>query len=291
MHADLYALLHAPRERHEALLHDLIAPLAREVARRPEIDSLFFARYSIPSWQLRFRVLGERRWVEGSVRELVERRLAALGDDAGVERCEFSSYDREVERYGGEEGMRLAERFFHHDSLACLDLMEAEGRGELGKSRREVSLLLTERLLDLLRFDRERRVAFYEFGYSWVIERDEWTAEQKLALDRRFEELREGLRALLDGSASAEPDALWGGPHASRIAGRWLDSVAPVVERLSEALAAGRIDRDPVNLAWSLTHMHCNRLGIDAMPEAILRYFMHRLYLESDRSAPGHHAS
>jgi hypothetical protein len=59
-----------------------------------------------------------------------------------------------------------------------------------------------------------------------------------------------------------------------------------VIERLLEAHSAGRIERDPVNLAWSLTHMHCNRLGIDAMPEAILRYFMHRLYLESDSKPP-----
>jgi thiopeptide-type bacteriocin biosynthesis protein len=286
VHVDLYTLVHAPRERHEDLLHDLIAPLAREVAARPEIDSLFFARYSIPNWQLRFRVLGERSWIEGSVRGLVQRRLAALGDGAGIERCEFSSYVREVERYGGEEGMRLAEQFFHHDSLTCLELLEAERRGELVKSRREISLLLTERLLDLLRFDHQRRIAFYEFGYRWVIERDEWTEEQKRALDRRYEELRDGLVALLDGSAAAEADVLWGGAHGSRIAGRWLESVGPVIERMLEAHSAGRIERDPVNLAWSLTHMHCNRLGIDAMPEAILRYFMHRLYLESDSKPP-----
>jgi hypothetical protein len=30
--------------------------------------------------------------------------------------------------------------------------------------------------------------------------------------------------------------------------------------------------------------MHCNRLGIEAMPEAILRYFMWRLYTGSSLS-------
>jgi hypothetical protein len=41
---------------------------------------------------------------------------------------------------------------------------------------------------------------------------------------------------------------------------------------------------DLVNLAWSLMHMHCNRLGIDAVAEAILRYYMYRLH--QDAGAP-----
>ena len=49
---------------------------------------------------------------------------------------------------------------------------------------------------------------------------------------------------------------------------------------LVAAHAAGRIHQDLVPLAWSYAHMSCNRFGIDPTPEAILRCFMHRLYLD-----------
>ena len=51
-------------------------------------------------------------------------------------------------------------------------------------------------------------------------------------------------------------------------------------EAIVAAHAAGRIHQDLVPLAWSYAHMSCNRFGIDPTPEAILRYFMHRLYLD-----------
>ena len=56
-----------------------------------------------------------------------------------------------------------------NNMLACLDLMAAERQGLLAKTRREWSLLMTEGLLDLLGFDRARRLAFYATGYRWTI--------------------------------------------------------------------------------------------------------------------------
>ncbi|HEX2644036.1 MAG TPA: thiopeptide-type bacteriocin biosynthesis protein, partial [Thermoanaerobaculia bacterium] len=124
----LYTLVHAPRERNEEILRDFVTPVAGEVRGCPELDSLFFARFNVPSWQLRFRILGRPDWIEEDVRRLVEERLAPLQEAGWIERVEFAVYDREVERYGGPVGMVLAEKIFLHDSLACLDLMEAERR-------------------------------------------------------------------------------------------------------------------------------------------------------------------
>ena len=66
------------------------------------------------------------------------------------------------------------------------------------------------------------------------------------------------------------------GAGADRPGAAWRRA-APVVEAILEAHAAGRIHQDLAELAWSYAHMHCNRLGIDPTPEALLRYFMHRL--------------
>ena len=274
----LFTLLHAPRERHEQILADFVTPIAQDLRGSPELDSLFFARYNVPGWQLRFRVLGRPEWVSGPVFERVQRDLAPLQEAGAVESVEFAQYDRETERYGGEEGMALAEQLFLHDSLACLDLMAADRQGLLEKTRREISLLMTERLLDLLRFDRRQRLAFYAFGHQWTREMGTWGDVDVEKIEQKYQELKPGLAELFTGEQAADPEWLWGGEEAAGIAERWLAASRPVAEAILAAHAAGRISQDLGYLAWSYAHMSCNRLGIDATPEALLRYFMHRLY-------------
>lgn len=274
----LYTLIHARRENHDSLLHQLVIPIVREVRRHPELDSLFFARYNQPDWQLRFRILGRPAWVDGTVRELVGQGLPLLRERGLLEGWEFATYQREYERYGGEQGMRLSEKVFLHDTVACCDLIDAEGRGLLSKSRREYSLVFVERFLDLLRFDRERRIAFYRQGYSWAVDNDDWSAQDLRLLEERYQGLKEGLSALFRGDARDDPEALYGGAEPARIAMTCLQATRPVVDELLAAHAAGGIHQDLVPLAWSLCHMHCNRIGVEVNAEAIIRFFMHRLY-------------
>jgi len=276
--ACLYTLMHAPREHHEALLTEFVIPIVREIRSAPELDCLFFARYSEPDWQLRFRVLGRSDWISGPVKARIDAALPPMRAAGLVADVEFASYAREWERYGGTRGMYLAEQLFLHDSLACLDLIAAEGRGGLAKTRREYSLLFVERFLDLAGFDRDTRIAYYEFAHSWPIRDGVWNADDLAALDAKFASLAPGLVDLLRGGQSRDPVAQWGGVEPARIAESCLAASRPVLAELKTLHRTGDVKQDLVNLVWSYTHMHCNRLGIDAMPEAILRYFMWRLY-------------
>ncbi len=273
----LLVLLYTPREHHRRILTQLVTPIARDLAGAPELNSFFFVRYSQPSWQVRLAVLGERHWVSGPVRERIEADVEALREAAGIEGIELARYERELPRYGGPQGMELAERIFLFDSLACLDLIEAENQGQVGKTRREVSLLMTERLLDFFRLDREERLAFYAYGYQWTREMGSWNEDDLGIIDRRFKDLHDGLQDLFTGEQSRDPELLWGGPVPARIAARWEAATRPLVEEVLAGLADGRIRQDPIYLAWSYAHMSCNRLGIDPTAEALLRYFMHRL--------------
>jgi thiopeptide-type bacteriocin biosynthesis protein len=281
----LFAMLYAPREQHERIIGELMTPIAHEVRDAPELDSLFFARYNVPSWQLRFRILGRPDWIAGPVHERVRQGAARLQAAGAVEAVEFAAYDREIERYGGEEGMALAEQLFLHDSLAILDLIEADRQGLLEKSRREISLLMTERLLDLLRLDRAQRTAFYAYGHRWTREMDAWRDSDVDQIEQRYGKLKPGLQDLFTGERCGDPEWLWGGASAARIADRWMAASRPVAEAIRAAHAAGRIHQELGTLAWSYAHMSCNRFGIDSTPEAILRYFMHRLY-EDGGGAP-----
>ena len=260
----LYTLVHAPQERHDALLMALVRPVVEGLRSHPDLQSLFFARYNQPHWQLRFRVLGTPDWVEGPVRAAVEARLPGLRAEGLLDGWEFATYQREWERYGGEHGMRLCEQVFLHDSLACLDLLHAEALGTLETNRREYALVFTERFLDLVGLDREARLAVYHQAFAWAIEGGDWSERDQALLEERYLAVREGLSDLV--RAEAHP-----------IAQRCLTDCRSAVHALRQGLQDGSVRQDPAHLAWSLTHMHCNRIGLDVHAEAVLRYFAWRL--------------
>ena len=270
----LYVMLRAPADRLEDLLMGHVAEVVAEVRDRPELDSLFFVRFSEPFWQLRFRLLGRPEWIETAVRPMMRTRCEALKRSAAIEGFDFATYDREYERYGGPEGMILAEQLFFLDSLAALDLIALDRAGGLAKSRREFSILLVDRLLDLARFTRRQRLAFYRHGYAWATEMAEWGPEEMAKLEQRFQALRSGLDRIFRADLPAAER--WGGADAARLAERFLSQAKPVVDRILEGHAAGRIRQDVVYLFWSYAHMFTNRLGIEAAGEAVLRFFIHR---------------
>lgn len=281
----LYSLLLVPRERHDEILESFVRPVVRRVEGSPHLDSLFFVRFSEPQWQLRFRILGHRAWIEGNVRPDVEQRLRDLESRGEVEHHEFQRYDRELERYGGEIGMRLAEQLFHRDSLACLDLVRLDREGKLRKSRREVSMVLVDRFLDLTGFTPKGRRDFYRYGYDWALQLKTWGPEELEALEGRFQKLHPGMVELFYGDTAADPERFYGGPEAAEVATRFLDEARPIVERILEEHRSGRIPQHLTHLFWSYTHMMTNRLGVEATPEAILRFFMTRLLEERSKTA------
>src|SRR5262249_59520570 len=82
-----------------------------------------------------------------------------LIDDGGLWGFQLDTYEREVERYGGPEGIALAERLFHADSEAVLALAGRLPEDTRGDVRWRLALLGMDRLLDDLGFDPDSRRA------------------------------------------------------------------------------------------------------------------------------------
>ena len=231
--------------------------------------TLSFARYNKPDWHLGIEVAGPGEEVQAARRVLEAhlhgRWLESPPDELGL----------------GESAVRdAADRMAHHDTRACLDLLGAEQEGACTRTRREWSVLVVERVLDLLHFDVPRRRAFYTHGYRWAIELGRWSADELQAAERRFASLEPGLRALVEGRHSHDAD-VWGGRTPAAIAERLLaELVAPASDLLR--LCADAPATESVRVVWAVTHLHSNRLGIEAIPEAVLRYFLAHLH----RAAP-----
>lgn len=285
-HPELYLCAHAAPEHHPAVVTDFVLPLGLSVRDRTELHSLFFVRMNVPSWQVRLRVVGDQAWLQGPYREEAEERIRPLLGDGRVTKVEWTRYEREVERYGGEEGMELAEKIYTHDSLACLEWLALEREGRLHRTLREIALLLGERYADLLGLRGRERARFYLFGHAWAREMGTWDDESFAKLEKRYRQIEPGLQEMLDGEVSRSPEALWGGPESQAIAERLLRDLQPWLERVVAGARDGRIRQHLGYLGWSYTHLPCNRLGLPPGPEAILRYLQHR-YHQEHHGLPG----
>ena len=281
----------APQDRHETIIADFVAPLAAEIREHEALDSLFFVRMDDPTWQVRFRVVGDAEWIDGPYRALAEERLRPHLDSGLVDGYEMTHYQREVERYGGEEGMALAEQIYLHDSLACFDFMALERRGKLARQRRELALLVGELFADLLGLGGPFRLQFYEFGYSWTREMGTWEDEDFARVAGHYQKLRPQLEELLDGETSKNRTLQWGGAEAADVADRLRSQVEPLLAEVYEGHRTGRIRQDLAYLAWSYTHLFCNRLGIYPTPEAILRRLMYHYWEDRSPQAATTHAA
>ncbi|HZI89872.1 MAG TPA: lantibiotic dehydratase C-terminal domain-containing protein, partial [Candidatus Polarisedimenticolia bacterium] len=100
-----------------------------------------------------------------------------------------------------------------------------------------------------------------------------WGPEDLDSLEQRFRKIRDGLERLMATAEEEDPIRIF------------LRDARPVVDSILLEHGRGAIRQDLRFLFWSYAHMMTNRLGVEANPEAILRFFMFRLLEERSRSA------
>jgi thiopeptide-type bacteriocin biosynthesis protein len=263
----LYMKLYGGPAGGDEVLTSAIAPLLLRPGFAAAVDRWFFIRYADPDPHVRVRFHGDPAALSGYVRPVVDEALAPLLADGRLWRVQLDTYEREVERYGGGDGVDLAEDLFRADSDAVVALV-GELAGDSGADRRwRLALVGMDRLLDDLGLDvaakldvsRRAREAFRaELAIGAPFDRQ---------LGDKFRKLRLELERLLAEDTPA--------PFVARSR-----ALAPVVAALRRCEADGRLTAPVVDLAPSYLHMHVNRLlrSQQRAQEAILYDFLCRLY-------------
>ena len=121
-------------------------------------DRWFFIRYGDPEWHLRVRFHGDPARLQPEVLPRLHAALDPLLADGRIWRVQLDTYEREIERYGGPEGIALAERLFQADSDAVLDILEMLEGDEGADVRWRLALRGIDMLLGDLGFDPETRM-------------------------------------------------------------------------------------------------------------------------------------
>jgi thiopeptide-type bacteriocin biosynthesis protein len=243
----LFLKLYCARDAEEDLLTGPVHGFARFALGAGLADGWFFLRYADPDTHLRVRLRGSP---ERLVARLLPEACAWAGElvaDGSCGRFAVDTYEREIERYGGLDGVRAAEDLFAADSTAVAELLRLARDGLPTIDRTSLGVLSVDALLGALGLGAPERL-------QWC--RAVVGAGHHSGDDYRAR--RQVLRRLLGDPAAcrAEPD---GDALAGILAAR-ATALAPVAARLRDLATRGRLDAPLQRLCESYVHMHCNRL-------------------------------
>jgi thiopeptide-type bacteriocin biosynthesis protein len=278
----LYAKIYSGPATADRLLLDVIAPLRRDALADGAADAWFFVRYADPLPHLRVRFHGPPDKLLCRVVPALNDRLAPWLGDGRVSRFQLDTYVREVERYGGTDGIPLAEQLFFADSEAVLQLIATVAGDDRGADQRwrfalygmhtlllDLELTLPERLALLTRLEEE------------FARRCRTNQHSKLQVASKFRQQRGAISALL---ARRAPDLEPTFQFFDRRSAAWRAPVQHLARHAATAAATQSLSA----LAASFLHMHANRMLRSEQPlqEWILYEFLRRTYVSERARRP-----
>ncbi len=273
----LYAKLYTGTATADEVLREVIHPLVAEVLGAGAANRWFFIRYADPEHHLRVRFHGDPERLRGEVLPAVERAVHPLLHRGQLWRVQFDTYEREVERYGGDEGTLLAEQLFQIDSEAVLEILDLVESGDAGLDERwRLALRGMDALLTDLGLDLPGKFAVLDSVRAAFAREFRADTKLKAQLSERYRKERQSLEALLSSASDAD-HALAPGFEILR---HRSTKLAPIIAELKACEAAGRLAIPIAELAPSYLHMHANRLlrSGQRAHEMVLYDFLTRQY-------------
>lgn len=258
----LFVTLHGPRDGDDALIAGPLRAFADGLVADGLVDAWWYLRYADPHPHLRLRLHGRPQVLCEAVLPAAARWAGDLIARGLRTRFGVEVYEREVERYGGEEGVAVAEALFAADSVAAAALLAACRAGEGPADLVEVATLSVDDLLASLGFDTDSRRAWYHRHAGPPQESAEVYRQRNARLRRLVAE-----PFVLDEVAPAVVAAL----AARRTA------LVPLGERLAALERDGVLGVPLTDVARSYVHLHANRLlGVDAARERLVLGLLRR---------------
>jgi len=244
----LYWKLYVGPGAADRVIVELLKPLATTLVADGVIDRWFFVRYADPDWHVRFRI----RVKPWNLNEAFNRCLEALKGNGSIWRLQLDTYVREVERYGGPEGIEAAEEMFQYDSELVAELLGGTTVVASGE-RWRLALLSVDALLGDLFGESQKLDALTQLRRMSGATLD-WRPDFKKGLARKLRRERRRLMGLLTG---AEEEA-WS-PLVRGICDRRSVRSLPCANRLKQLAEEGVLQVPFIELASTIAHMHVNR--------------------------------
>jgi thiopeptide-type bacteriocin biosynthesis protein len=272
----LYLKVYCGESTADVVLRDVVRALVEEAMSTRLVESWFFLRYADPHRHLRLRFRGQPDRLTSELLPMGERLLRPLLEDGRVWKLQLDTYEREVQRYGGECSIELAESIFHADSDAACEILSMLDEERAADDRWRATLLGIDRLLEDFDFDLPRRFLLVHDLAAAMAKELGLEGRLKDQVLAKYRKERAGLEQLL---AQGSEDARTPHPAAAHFERR-SQRLRPLTAEMNRLAGAGKLTASLHKIVSSLIHMHTNRLlrGSSRVQEGVLYQFLDRHY-------------
>jgi thiopeptide-type bacteriocin biosynthesis protein len=219
-------------------------------------DSWFFIRYADPDPHIRLRFRGLPDRLTGQLFGHICDWAGRLMADGLCLKFVFDTYEREIERYGGQAGMAAAETLFFVDSRCVAALLRCLKNKKWKYDHTTLVAASIDDLLGGIGFGEEERLRWYRSQATSA------RAEAGSEYRRRKVELR---------SLLGTPEFLASEPGGAEIAGIFKvrrEALVPLSDHLRQLGNRGESHQSIDSLCSYFVHIHINRIGIlDSLSE------------------------
>jgi lantibiotic biosynthesis protein len=244
----LFAKLYCPRTFEDDLLIGPVAEICQHALVTGLADDWFFIRYADPDSHLRLRFRGHPQRLTGELLPQLCASTTKLLDEGLCTRLCFDTYERELERYGGEAGTAEAEAVFGADSRAVIEILRLSRKGLIDMDMSLLAVLSIDRLLAAFGLNEAQRIA-------WCQNR---VTTSKLASGQEYRQRKDALRQLLGDSEHARSQR--GGDALERVLSARSAELVAIHGRLDALERDGALSQQRDAMLRSHVHLHCNRL-------------------------------
>jgi len=263
----------------DLILH-VLPSLARPLCAAGVATGWFFIRYGDPEWHVRFRIRVPLATDRDDVRRSLDEALSAELATGRTWRLQYDTYQREIERYAGSQGILLSEELFYLDSETAVDTLVALADHDCLDQRWLLAALRIEELLNALRIPVSQRVVLFNNARDqFLVRYPNGGARLRASLSDKYRDCRRALERVVSGEADAPSLA----PAITSARAR-SDALCDWARHLREAERAQQLDRPVGQLLFSYIHMLLNRMlrSSHQQQELVLYEFLGRLYRSRD---------
>ncbi|MBS1606451.1 MAG: thiopeptide-type bacteriocin biosynthesis protein, partial [Bacteroidetes bacterium] len=238
----VYFKLYTGRVTADSILINNVAPLVRDLLGAKLIDKWFFLRYNDPDFHLRVRLRVKDLADLGGVIARINSGFRDALDEGKIWKMEFSTYNRELERYYWDN-IERTETLFFYDSEFSLSLL-----GWLRENRQPEKVWLyvlrsVDALFDAFNISLAEKLDIISrmFNSFWLEFGGDKGVRQQIA--KKYRQYYPDMERVFNDLP----------PGLEEIYRRRSNKVATLV---FDSLSHGQV----VNLLWSFIHMNVNRL-------------------------------
>jgi thiopeptide-type bacteriocin biosynthesis protein len=283
----LYLKVYAGTASTDRILTDTVGPVIKQLRESGVVDHWFFLRYGDPEHHLRLRLNGEPAALRDHALPAITDALAPHVGGGTIWKFATDTYHREIERYGGDAGIELAEQIHGADSEAVLQALGVLGSDLYGEetadARWRLCLYATDRLLADAGLDLQERRNWAKSGAAAY--RAEYPNAPNLdpGIGHGWRRERAEVTALLDDTKEHPYEA------ARRAFRQRSQHMAPLLAELADRSKHGELTQSYGQLLHSFSHLNAVRLLRSAARthELILLSFLDRHYASQLARASG----